>query len=54
MILFLRDSLLPYAVFKVRSRDSSRFVSPPPLGSWVTGGLKWTRTTDLALIRRAL
>ena len=124
MILFLRDSLLPYAVFKVRSRDSSRFVplplsgvgslvgssglEPPlpavrngraaslplaslpcslafrlassatggarlrprayqargwdssrfvsllPLVGWVTGGLKWTRTTDLALIRRAL
>ena len=25
---------------------------PQPL--WVSGGLKWTRTTDLALIRRAL
>ena len=28
---------------------------PSPLdGGWETGGLKWTRTTDLALIRRAL
>ena len=32
MILFLRDSLLPYAVFKVRSRDSSRFVPLPLSG----------------------
>ena len=56
MILFLRDSLLlPYAVFKVRLRGFLPGLVPSlPLGSWVTGGLKWTRTTDLALIRRAL
>ena len=32
---------------------SSRFLFPLPL-SGKFGGLKWARTTDLALIRRAL
>ena len=32
---------------------SSRFLFPLPL-SGEFGGLKWARTTDLALIRRAL
>jgi len=45
--------LLPYAVFKVQCflkgivADSKHQVSSH-------GGLKWTRTTDLALIRRTL
>ena len=34
-----------YAIFKVRNRTSD---FPP------SDGLKWTRTTDLTLIRRAL
>ena len=47
-----------YAVFKVQSfRLSwlSTFLFPSPSPSGKKGsGLKWTRTTDLTLIRRAL
>ena len=37
--------------FRISSRSSSLHFSPTRLSA---GGLKWTRTTDLTLIRRAL
>ena len=37
--------------FRISSRSYSLHFSPTRLSA---GGLKWTRTTDLALIRRAL
>ena len=47
MSFFLRELLL-YAVFKVLAGKDSFFTF------LFLGGLKWTRTTDLTLIRRAL
>ena len=62
----LYSLLLRYAVFKVHF-EVSLLAESLPLPRFgfllftflspernVTGGLKWTRTTDLALIRRAL
>ena len=49
MILFLRDCL--YFFFLMQF---SRCAFAAPLSGFAAGGLKWTRTTDLALIRRAL
>ena len=43
------DVSLPF--FKAISYSYSVIVQPEPAGS---SGLKWTRTTDLTLIRRAL
>ena len=40
---FVSSSIVYYLVFKVHSLTIAFF-----------GGLKWTRTTDLTLIRRAL
>ena len=50
---FLRFSLSSSAIFKFESnspflRETKKFESIQ------IGGLKWTRTTDLTLIRRAL
>ena len=52
-ITSLRSILLHYSIFKVRVR--LRPASPFPLFSrGKSGGLRWTRTIDLTLIRRAL
>ena len=53
-LLFKRTPASPFALFIQFSRYSLfslRFLHPLSL---MDGGLKWTRTTDLALIRRAL
>ena len=47
LYLFVLYSNLLYSIFN----EHIAFASIP---SWNLGGLKWTRTTDLALIRRAL
>ncbi len=54
VVLFLKlISQFCYSVFKVLSQNKLRSLSFP-LSKRKGGGLKWTRTTDLALIRRAL
>ena len=56
LLLFVLFLVILYAVFKVQvqySRSLHYFVLKKLEKSRV-GGLKWTRTTDLTLIRRAL
>ena len=52
LLYFVFDFL--YAVVNLLSLASARFGSKKPARFKVLGGLKWTRTIDLALIRRVL
>ena len=46
LLMILSRYSFQYVVFKVRGTSQAKLLS--------TNGLKWTRTTDLTLIRRAL